>query len=96
MISNVVRTSKYNVVTFIPMNLINQFKKAANIYFLIISYMQTIRAISISDGKSVMAVPLSVVVGVSMIKDAFEDYKRHKNDASENEKKAMVITNGRF
>jgi hypothetical protein len=42
--------------------------------------MQTIESISISDGKSVMAIPLVVVIGVSMIKDAYEDYKRHQSD----------------
>jgi phospholipid-transporting ATPase len=39
MCSNVVRTSKYNVFTFIPLNLMSQFKKMANVYFLIISFM---------------------------------------------------------
>jgi magnesium-transporting ATPase (P-type) len=28
-----------------------------------------------------MAIPLVFVVGVSMIKDLFEDYKRHLSDA---------------
>ena len=50
-----------------------------------ISFLQTIDKISISSGKSVMAIPLTFVVIVSMIKDAFEDYKRHKNDEKEND-----------
>ena len=32
-----------------------------------------------------MVIPLSFVVIVSMIKDAFEDYKRAKSDKKENE-----------
>jgi phospholipid-transporting ATPase len=32
-----------------------------------------------------MALPLTIVVVVSMIKDAYEDYKRHKSDDSEND-----------
>lgn len=43
-------------------------------YFLLIAYMQTIKRISISDGKCVMAAPLTFVVFISMIKDAYEDY----------------------
>ena len=74
----------------------SQFKKMANVYFLIISFMQTIKSISISDGKSVMAIPLVVVIGVSMIKDAYEDYKRHQSDAQENEKKIACLENGKF
>jgi len=49
--------------------------------------MQTIREISISGGKSAMALPLTIVVIVSMIKDAYEDYKRHINDDAENNAK---------
>ena len=73
------------------MNLLNQFKKMANVYFLIIAFMQTIPSISISDGKSVMAIPLVFVISVSMVKDAFEDYKRHRSDATENEREVKAL-----
>ena len=43
-----------------------------------------IPAISISNGSPVMAFPLFCVVCVSMIKDAYEDYNRAKNDKGEN------------
>mmetsp|Transcript_30520 Transcript_30520/g.46780 ORF Transcript_30520/g.46780 Transcript_30520/m.46780 type:complete len:289 (-) Transcript_30520:349-1215(-) len=85
------------MLTFVPLNLLNQFKKAANVYFLVISFLQTIDKISISSGKSVMAVPLTIVIFVSMLKDAFEDYKRHQNDAKENDKmKCEVLEGGEF
>lgn len=38
-----------------------------------------------------MAVPLVFVICLSMIKDAYEDYKRHKNDDNENLAKTMVL-----
>ena len=87
---NQVITSKYTPLNFLPLNLINQFKKAANVYFLIIAFMQTIRSISISNGKPVMAVPLTFVVILSMMKDAYEDYKRHKSDRGENYKECQA------
>jgi hypothetical protein len=34
-------------------------------------------SISISNGQPVMLAPLLAVVVATMIKDAFEDYKRH-------------------
>ena len=37
-----------------------------------------------------MAFPLMFVVFVSMLKDAFEDYKRHKSDDEENNKDCEV------
>lgn len=80
------------------MNLFLQFNKASNVYFLLIMFMQTIDLISISGGKPAMAFPLAGVVIVSMVKDAFEDYKRHKADDSENFAKTSVLnpTSGRF
>jgi len=56
----------------------------ANMYFLGIMFMQMIPKISLSTGAPVMALPLVFVVVLSMIKDAYEDYKRHKADKQEN------------
>lgn len=52
--------------------------------------MQTIKSISISNGVSTNAIPLTFVVLVSMFKDAFEDYKRHVSDREENTHKTKV------
>lgn len=52
----------------------------ANVYFLIIGYFETIRAISITDGQPVIWFPLFVVVCISAMKDYFEDHKRHESD----------------
>ena len=60
-------------------------------YFLTIAFMQTINLISISNGKSAMAFPLTMVVLVSMLKDAYEDYKRHVNDRGENDAEIAVL-----
>lgn len=53
-------------------------------YFLVIMFMQMIDKISISNGSPAMAPPLAFVVFLSMIKDAYEDYKRNKEDSFEN------------
>lgn len=75
--NNRVTTAKYSLLTFLPKNLFNQFSKMANVYFLIITFMQCIKTISISAGKPAMALPLGFIVFLSMLKDAYEDYKRH-------------------
>ncbi len=38
-----------------------------------------------------MLVPLLGVVAVSMVKDAFEDYKRHRNYSKENNQKTIKL-----
>lgn len=39
-----------------------------------------------------MAFPLSVIIIISMIKDAYEDCKRHKADRAENEREVEVYS----
>ena len=91
--NNYIRTAKYNLFSFLPLNLLTQFSKAQNLYFLLIAYMQTVKRISISGGKCAMALPLGVVVFISIIKDAYEDYQRHKSDNEENLKTSLVYNN---
>ena len=72
------------------MNLFTQFKKLANVYFLIIAGMQCVQAISITGGQPVQLLPLVFVICVSMVKDAFEDYKRAQSDKEENTTTTLV------
>lgn len=37
---NLIKTSKYTLVNFIPKNLFEQFRRLANFYFLVISFIQ--------------------------------------------------------
>jgi len=93
---NTISTSKYNMVTFLPMSLFDQFSRVANIYFLLIAILQLIPDISNTNDEPLQLIPLSFIVFVSMVKDAFEDYKRHKSDFEENNKDTLVFRNGEF
>ena len=53
-------------------------------------FMQLITAISISLGQPTMLPSIIIVIGVTMVKDGYEDYKRHKADKAENQ--ATVLT----
>jgi len=46
--------------------------------------------ISNSNGVPAQLFPLTAVVFISMLKDLFEDYKRHKSDKAENTKTTLV------
>lgn len=54
--------------------------------------MQMINVISISGGNPAMLPPLAIVVAVSMLKDAYEDYNRHKKDDEENDSECSIVT----
>lgn len=91
---NRIRTSKYTFLTFIPLNLFEQFSKLANVYFLVIAVLQTIQVISITQGVPVILGPLAIVVAISMAKDFIEDFKRHRSDNEENNRKTEVLHQG--
>ena len=84
MADNSVVTSKYNVVTFIPRSLFEQFRRIANVYFLVITVLMmlgTYTSLFVSPlAPFSTLVPLILVLGVTMIKDGAEDLKRHRSD----------------
>ena len=94
--NNKISTSKYTLLTFVPKNLLEQFTKMANMYFLIIGFLQIIKEISTSSGVPVTLFPLSFIIFISALKDLFEDLKRHKSDHQENNKKIKVLRNFEF
>jgi phospholipid-transporting ATPase len=89
-VSNVVVTSKYSLATFIPRNLFEQFRRRANIYFLLISCLQLFTDLS-PTSKYTTAGPLAAVLFFSMLREAFEDFKRHKADNEVNGRFAHVL-----
>lgn len=96
MADNSIKTSKYTIFDFVPLNLIVQFSKLPNIYFLIIGIMQMIPQISVSGGFPVIFIPLSFVVGVSAIKDFYEDLKRKQSDLEINSSITHKLTGSGF
>jgi phospholipid-transporting ATPase len=91
-VNNSIRTAKYTNLNFLPKNLVEQFSKAANVYFLVIGLLQLIKEISTTNGSPVMFFPLSVIITVTAIKDFFEDWKRRSSDQAENTRKTEVLT----
>jgi phospholipid-transporting ATPase len=67
-------------VTFLPLNLLVQFSKMANCYFLMIILLSYIPAVYIPGGPASNMVPLGFVIMVSMIKDIIEDRSRYLSD----------------
>uniref|UniRef100_A0A803Y5V6 Phospholipid-transporting ATPase n=1 Tax=Meleagris gallopavo TaxID=9103 RepID=A0A803Y5V6_MELGA len=73
--SNSIKTSKYNFFTFLPLNLFEQFQRIANAYFLFLLILQLIPQIS-SLPWFTTVVPLVLVLAVSGVKDAIDDFVR--------------------
>lgn len=86
-------TSKYNVITFLPVNLFEQFQEVANTYFLFLLILQLIPQIS-SLSWFTTIVPLALVLSITAIKDATDDYFRHKSDNQVNNRQSQVLIRG--
>jgi phospholipid-translocating ATPase len=76
--NNAVKTTKYNLLTFLPLSLLIQFKKIANVYFLIISIL-TAQTFSPKNPYT-MALTFGFVLVCSMLKELYEDITRYKQD----------------
>uniref|UniRef100_A0A914NM72 P-type ATPase N-terminal domain-containing protein n=1 Tax=Meloidogyne incognita TaxID=6306 RepID=A0A914NM72_MELIC len=71
---NFIKTSKYSLLTFVPVNLFQQFTRIANFYFLVLLCLQCIPQIS-SVNWVYTLVPLSFVLLCSAIKDGYDDLR---------------------
>jgi phospholipid-translocating ATPase len=72
--SNYVSTTKYNLLSFFPKALYEQFRRVANLYFLLAAAISLTPATPYSP-LSLIA-PLTFVIGVSMAKEGIEDWHR--------------------
>lgn len=93
--NNTIVTSKYTIWNFLPKNLFEQFRRIANIYFLI----NVILIFATPDPPTspwTSMLPLLFVVIVTMIKQGYEDILRHKEDNKINNSTIRIFKNGKF
>ncbi|OCT86919.1 probable phospholipid-transporting ATPase IM isoform X1 [Xenopus laevis] len=93
--NNAIKTSKYNIVTFLPINLFEQFQRVANAYFLFLLILQLIPEIS-SLSWFTTIVPLVLVLTITAVKDATDDFFRHKTDNQVNNRQSQVLLGGKL
>ncbi|KAL3813795.1 hypothetical protein ACJIZ3_015063 [Penstemon smallii] len=86
--SNYVSTTKYTAVNFIPKSLFEQFRRVANIYFLVVACV-SFSPLAPYTAYSILA-PLVAVIGATMAKEAVEDWRRRKQDVEANNRKVKV------
>lgn len=92
---NSVRTGKYSILTFLPRNLFEQFHRVAYIYFLVIAVLNQLPQLAVF-GRGASIMPLAFVLLVTAVKDAYEDFRRHRSDNIENNRLASVLMNDEF
>uniref|UniRef100_A0A8C7R802 Phospholipid-transporting ATPase n=1 Tax=Oncorhynchus mykiss TaxID=8022 RepID=A0A8C7R802_ONCMY len=88
---NGIRTTKYSLLSFIPMNLFQQFHRVANLYFLFLVMLNWVPVVEAFQ-KEITMIPLVVVLIVIAIKDALEDYRRYRFDQKVNNNIATIYS----
>ena len=88
--SNQEENNKYNVLTFLPLVLFNQFKQFGNFFYLIMSISQFIPELKIGFLFAYVS-PLAFVVCVSMAKELYDDINRRIQDKKTNSTKVEVL-----
>ncbi|KAK9377760.1 uncharacterized protein V1513DRAFT_435181 [Lipomyces chichibuensis] len=88
-VSNTIESAIYNRYNAIPLLLFAQFSKLANVYFLVVSTLQMVPNFS-TTGTYNSFITFMFFTAISMAREGFDDWQRHRQDASENNKDAVV------
>lgn len=90
--TNLIKTTKYTPITFLPKNILEQFKRVANIFFLGMAILQLMPSFAVGN-ISFVILPLAFVIFVTAAKDGFEDWKRSQADCLFNSSKTRILCN---
>lgn len=88
---NRIKTSKYTLLSFLPKNLFEQFHRFANFYFLGIVVLNFVPVVNAFQPE-VASIPLCIILGVTAIKDAWEDARRHESDRTINNRVCVIYS----
>jgi magnesium-transporting ATPase (P-type) len=92
---NDVRTSQYTLLSFWPLALLNQYKNPFNIFFLVMMIINCIPAISPTSPVTTI-IPVVVVLIINLIREAAEDFKKHRNDRRANDAPCYIYKSPKF
>ncbi|KAG7160853.1 phospholipid-transporting ATPase IF-like 1, partial [Homarus americanus] len=82
----------YTLLTFLPKNLFEQFRRLANFYFLCLAIIHVTINSPVSPLTSVL--PLVLVICVTAVKQGYEDWLRHREDNKVNNSPSRVLLEG--
>ena len=88
--SNKIENHKYNLITFIPIVLFNQFKQFGNFFYLVMSITQFFDQLVVGFLFTYIS-PLAIVVSISMLKELYDDINRRIQDKKINSTLITVL-----
>ncbi|KAM9620223.1 phospholipid-transporting ATPase IK-like isoform 2-T2 [Morphnus guianensis] len=91
---NAIKTAKYNIFTFLPLNLYEQFHRMANVYFVFVILLQTFPEISTLPWYTLLF-PLSCLLTIRGLRDLIDDIGRHQSDRNINSRPCEILSGKR-
>ncbi|XP_058608929.1 probable phospholipid-transporting ATPase IIB isoform X2 [Onychostoma macrolepis] len=88
---NGIKNQKYNIVTFVPGVLYQQFKFFLNLYFLVVACSQFVPSLKIGYLYTYWA-PLGFVLSVTMVREAVDEVRRCRRDKEMNSQLYSKLT----
>lgn len=88
--TNAIRTTRYTLLNCIPLYLWDVFNpkyKLANIFFLLVSILQCIPSISLTNGLPSSLPSLLTIIGAEAVHMGILEHKRRKSDKEMNSRK---------
>ncbi|XP_028941561.1 phospholipid-transporting ATPase IK [Antrostomus carolinensis] len=92
---NAIKTAKYNIFTFLPLNLYEQFHRMANVYFVFVILLQTFPQISTLPWYTLLF-PLSCLLTIRGLRDLIDDIGRHQSDRNINSRPCEILSGKSF
>ncbi|XP_029439242.1 probable phospholipid-transporting ATPase VB isoform X2 [Rhinatrema bivittatum] len=89
--TNEIKTTKYTVLSFLPKNLFEQFHRFANLYFVAVAALNFVPVVNAFQ-PAISLVPITVILSITAIKDAWEDFRRRKSDKEINSMGCLVYS----
>ncbi|XP_054549002.1 phospholipid-transporting ATPase IK isoform X1 [Talpa occidentalis] len=93
--TNIIHTAKYNIFSFLPLNLYEQFHHISNFYFLMIIILQGFPEISTLPWFTLFA-PFICLLVIRATRDLMDDIGRHRNDKIINNRPCQILLGKRF
>lgn len=88
---NAVKTTKYSLLFFLPVNLYEQFHRYANIYFVGLAALNFVPVVSAFQPE-VALIPICVILLLTALKDGWEDFRRYQSDRTLNRSPCLIYS----
>uniref|UniRef100_A0A1B6E947 Phospholipid-transporting ATPase n=1 Tax=Clastoptera arizonana TaxID=38151 RepID=A0A1B6E947_9HEMI len=92
--ANTIRNQKYNIITFFPLVLFQQFKFFLNLYFLLMAMSQFVPELRLGYLYTYWG-PLCFVLIVTICREAVDDFRRYQRDQEVNCQKYRRLIRGK-